>query len=485
MNNDVIIILFVIVILVFVIITIHIPYERRLLSSRTKAMIPLTTPKNFPDKNIDMDHLVNEISKRLMNKEIIINPTELAKIVREHVLPFVKQPDIYVDVDDLVNKIKETVETPRELSNDVVYNLPRSEHIIFYTNPEMYDIETQILKNAVNEKQNMVIFDGFTVINNSLTNRPMLKGTKMTQLTLPVKLKEDMTLCYVLKYDGTNSNNYILKSDNTQLWFSGFEDGKTNIVYHGGEYLNCTEKDENNKNLAIIGIDQYDRYFTNGIERTCNKPSIHYPEDGIQIGINNGYLEERSDFIVGDIIIYDIKLTTDDINSLFYTLNKKYNVYNMETLYKKQLPLFSLRKIPELGKWVLHNEETKSVLTYIGNSNNGLFSCVKFDEENILEDSLFEIRSAKSFGKFVIFNPKHQRYLSFDDYGYPNSNDTETFKEQITFIDSFGKDIEVIMDLTNVYIRNYQGHYIIANVYQQQYINTIQSINFLSPIIIN
>jgi hypothetical protein len=123
------------------------------------------------------------------------------------------------------------------------------------------------------------------------------------------------TLVYIAKYNGPNRKRIF--TDNTQSprfrnWLSGFWDGKNGLAYHEGWITSTVQNPSLNVNNPILSFDTNNTFRANGLNLTRN--NINFTNN-VLLSIN-GESNEKSDFAIGMIAIFNRLLTSSEIETI-------------------------------------------------------------------------------------------------------------------------------------------------------------------------
>lgn len=167
------------------------------------------------------------------------------------------------------------------------------------------------------------------------TGKAYISGDTTTGLIFPevyMKTKE-YTLLYVAKYNGANRQRIFdgLSRDTSYWinWLSGFWGGRVGVAHH--EYWLTPEASFMDNRLAwMIGADQYNLFRVNGVQRSTSiddalvkDPILSINKGVIRTGMPMG---EESDWAVSCVLIYDRKLSQNEIANVEYLLFNHYQL---------------------------------------------------------------------------------------------------------------------------------------------------------------
>lgn len=165
-----------------------------------------------------------------------------------------------------------------------------------------------------------VSFNNYPTINTS-TNRWMSNNFGIT-------LNANSTIAFVAKYDSLFGNILLGTGPNpgqtTMVSLGGSIAGYTGVGWRNssGTWFTSTVEDAN----AKIGIISLNDIIVNGANVFNNNSNTVFPElvmQYIALGAQNGYLNGR----IAEIIIYNFKMTSNQMIDLSNRLNSKYAIY--------------------------------------------------------------------------------------------------------------------------------------------------------------
>lgn len=148
----------------------------------------------------------------------------------------------------------------------------------------------------------------------------VLAGTTSSVIQLTTSSLLSYTLFTVARYVGTNQYRIFTSNINsTNYWLSGFWGGQNKVAYHEGWLTDNTKGSTTN---WIVSSDSQGIYRANNLSYVTisnNYPSM--PAMGINLTSN-----EKSDFQVADVIIYNSWLSTANIVSVENYLMNLYGI---------------------------------------------------------------------------------------------------------------------------------------------------------------
>ncbi|AOM63481.1 hypothetical protein [Heterosigma akashiwo virus 01] len=386
---------------------------------------------------------------------------------------------IDIDVDKLAEELDHKMHGTMYSKCRSLNNLPRSQNIVYYIDADSWNANSKKLVNHINKCEYSTIYDGVSMSMDTLSGKLWINGNMKSRFLLPVLYDNNTTLCYVMKYSGNNKNR-ILTGDNTD-WLSGFHNGKSGVAFHGHWLTRgVPETDE-----KIIGIDMDRRFYANGIERTIDFSSSF--EKPVQLGINIGKPSdkeiEHSEFGIAEIIMYNTKLTSDEVKKVFDVLNARHNVYNEKELNEKKLCRFKLKKLSN-ERYAIYNHATDTFIQMDANNGNVRNKSIKepYEDFKESENSSFQYEITKlEDDKFEIRNVIAKRNIGVSDKGLVYSKDTIGSWEKLLFISTTGTIIDELSDGIECYILTHHGTYIKSGKFKNSSFSVTHNILLDSP----
>jgi len=157
---------------------------------------------------------------------------------------------------------------------------------------------------------------------------PVLYGNTSAIIKFPTAiLPSTYTLIYMTRYNGTNKKR-ILDGQGGINWLSGHWDGLSGVAYHQGWMTTTTDRHGSN---WVLGTDQNNLYRSRSEGVTWEQTTSGAGTDGIaqtyaQISVN-ATSTEKSDWMCGEIIVYNRTLSSEEYNRLENYMQNKYKIY--------------------------------------------------------------------------------------------------------------------------------------------------------------
>jgi len=235
---------------------------------------------------------------------------------------------IYFNTDYILNyKYYNNVDNFDNISNInnhniIINDIPITNGLFAVYNVNSYSTNNiNILKDLTPNKNNALINGPILIENNYLT------GTVDTSIEFPKNiLPKNYTLFHIAKYNGINKGR-IFSGITNNNWLSGFSQGKVGVAYHNG-WLSINSNLPNN---WILSTDQNDNYRANLNNYTTGKNSC---TTNLAINSDKDRYSRKSDWAIACIIVYNRKLTLNEILKVEKYLISKYN----NLLVKKKIP---------------------------------------------------------------------------------------------------------------------------------------------------
>jgi hypothetical protein len=135
-------------------------------------------------------------------------------------------------------------------------------------------------------------------------------------------LPSTYTLFHVARYNGAYRSRIF--DGVAANWLSGFWSGRTGVAYHDG-WLTQYGTTAFPLDQILISTDQKSLYRGNGVNLTINSVT----GSAKNLSINYGHFtDERSDWAVWEVIVYNRELTLDEIGIIeIYLFNAQYTIY--------------------------------------------------------------------------------------------------------------------------------------------------------------
>jgi len=157
---------------------------------------------------------------------------------------------------------------------------------------------------------------------------PVLYGNTSAIIKFPTAiLPSTYTLIYMTRYNGTNKKR-ILDGQGSVNWLSGHWDGSSGVAYHQGWMTTSTDRHGSN---WVLGTDQNNLYRSKSEGIAWEETTSGAGTDGsgqtyAQISVN-ATGTEKSDWMCGEIIVYDRTLSSEEYNRLENYMQNKYKIY--------------------------------------------------------------------------------------------------------------------------------------------------------------
>jgi hypothetical protein len=294
-----------------------------------------------PTVNIDTDALANQLPTPVVNLDTaalssqIVPSVNIEDIISK--LPYDTiaskiVPITNIDTTDFKDYIKNLIKNSRKC---IGMDFPRSRHITFHTNASGFDSENMRLYNLCDSDE-YISLNGTMGIGTLNNGEKYIYGLTDSNFMLPTMLKANGTFIHVTRYYNSANKNRIYTGYNVN-WLSGFHSSKSGVAYHGKWITRGHQTGE----PLLICVDQKDSFFVNGVLKN-NVPGVYKDVDinvGINIGNPGNKYSEKSNFVICEIIMYDIPLTYNEISTITKKLNAKYNIYD-EIEQEKKFMIF-------------------------------------------------------------------------------------------------------------------------------------------------
>jgi hypothetical protein len=141
-------------------------------------------------------------------------------------------------------------------------------------------------------------------------------GASTAWMKFPVGIlpSADYTLFFVARYNGAQRQRIFQTIDKN--FYFGFHGGKGGVAYHHSSDF-CRSITQSNIDLHgsewVLGADRSDSFRSNGVDRTTPNRCADFG----RLAINTGFQEEeKSDFAVQYVIVYNRKLTDIEVMSV-------------------------------------------------------------------------------------------------------------------------------------------------------------------------
>ena len=176
----------------------------------------------------------------------------------------------------------------------------------------------------------------------SLNGFKYLGGDSTTKITFPdFALNTSSTIFWVARYAGSivNSSGTSGATGNRKCiftnistppsWISGFLNGASGVCAHNFTTANITNSSDVYGNNWIIGCDQYKTGNVSLFRGNSTNLTVAQMSTGStqpQFGINVSSSDQASDWLVASVLVYNIALTSSQINTIEFWLANKYGL---------------------------------------------------------------------------------------------------------------------------------------------------------------
>jgi len=176
----------------------------------------------------------------------------------------------------------------------------------------------------------------------SLNGFKYLGGDSTTKITFPdFALNTSSTIFWVARYAGSivNSSGTSGATGNRKCiftnistppsWISGFLNGASGVCAHNFTTANITNSSDVYANNWIIGCDQYKTGNVSLFRGNSTNLTVAQMSTGStqpQFGINVSSSDQASDWLVASVLVYNIALTSSQINTIEFWLANKYGL---------------------------------------------------------------------------------------------------------------------------------------------------------------
>ena len=257
---------------------------------------------------------------------------------------------------------------------------------------------------------NVVYLRGDIKISN---DNKYIYGDINTSVSFPAILPsqpEEYTLIHLAKYNGSNKKRIL--QGNFNNWFSGFDNNKSGVAFHGGSKWITEEKDFFSDGW-VLSVDQPGVYRANKINLATSEFYGFNERQSALLSINDGFQSnQKSDWAVALVLVFRRKLLDDEINKVEDWIYKKYKDFFLPTY-------------EELG-YKVYKVGDKEVLGKI-NSSFTDFLCPTYDSKTCVEASKLKFPMTNGLKEKLCGNPPFTDEENicktiFDDYNLYASN---------------------------------------------------------------
>jgi len=164
-------------------------------------------------------------------------------------------------------------------------------------------------------------------------DKGLVKGSVNETMLFPEVWSDAYTVAYVGKYHGLNKGRILTSGEDGVNWLTGFHEGNVGVAYHGDDSGWLTEEAMQHQALACV-VDRPDKIRVNAENRTNADYSNGVTPS--RVGINN--MEEKSDFAIAEIWLFDKVISDADAKKLERYLMEKHMHPGDTNHYKKGKP---------------------------------------------------------------------------------------------------------------------------------------------------
>lgn len=220
---------------------------------------------------------------------------------------------------------------------------PQIEGVVGRYTHKSFDADETVWKDISGNKNHVTELtgDGFEVKDGLVT------GSVNETVLFPEVWSEDYTVAYVGKYHGLNKGRILTSGEDDVNWLAGFHDGNVGVSYHGDDGGWLTEEAMQHQALACV-VDRPDTIRVNGENRT----NVDYVNGVVpsRVGINVR-AEEKSDFAISEIWLFDKIISDADAKKLERYLMEKHMYPGDTNHYKKGKPEGLEQEDADLDIW--------------------------------------------------------------------------------------------------------------------------------------
>jgi cytoskeletal protein CcmA (bactofilin family) len=228
--------------------------------------------------------------------------------------------DVVIKIDDSW-RILESFTGPTLISGLVGWYLPENWTGSQWTDASAAGNHTTSTTGTINYN---ATHDGTNV--GAQSTFPVLYGDTSATITFPTTiLPSTYTIIYMTRYNGSNKKR-ILDGENLN-WLSGHWNGYAGVAYHSGFLMTAYDRHGSN---WVLGTDQNNLYRSKS-EGIAWEENTGGGTEGVgttyaRLRINND-AAEVSDWMCGEIIVYNRKLSSEEYNRLENYMQNKYKIY--------------------------------------------------------------------------------------------------------------------------------------------------------------
>eukprot|EP01084_Bolivina_argentea_P293659 505092_1 len=195
---------------------------------------------------------------------------------------------------------------------------------------------------------------------NKMNDNPYVTGTQASYIDFPFDiLPKDYTFFHLTRWiqdAGAGDQNMIYYSYDYP-YSSGFWSSKTGVTYHAGEWITSSASVDNYGTEWFLSTDSRSLYRSNGIDRTIQPQSMYSTYYGevrkdhlYRLQINNGWYVRcsgcsvhRTDFAIGEIMIFDYELSRNEYQCIEEYFENKYDI--SQTIPQQKLNIYQFEEI--------------------------------------------------------------------------------------------------------------------------------------------
>lgn len=320
-----------------------------------------------------------------------------------------------------------------------------------------YNIDIPITNGLVGYYNNDSFVDGYwfdlTSNNNNVVylsnniekSSNYIYGDSKSFVIFPTQiLPPEYTVFHICKYNSKTKGRILQGLKNN--WLSGFHNSNSGLAYHG-EWI--TQSSNIFGDQWILSTDQNSLYRSNMHDLTIKNPTA---KESAQLAINIGNQpSEKSDWACACIIVFDRKLSIQEIETVETWLISKYQ--NLFTNTMKNLGFDNFYSIDPndqskktIGKILDDNLETS-----LYNIKQVKFICPSFDSSNCLNCTNTDFTNMKQYGNQIPVLHGLKEIQCEAEYNTNEQNLADSFKfiDNSTSISS--ESCKNIFDTYNLY----------------------------------
>jgi hypothetical protein len=151
-----------------------------------------------------------------------------------------------------------------------------------------------------------------------------VSGTPTDNITL-VNLPTNYTMFHIARYRTTGSKGRLITT-NTGNWLSGHHGGRAGLTHHNS-WLTPEATHATGVNSWVLSTDQLKQYRVDGLDVSYSTTASQNAQStSTGFGVNNSNYNEKSDFDVADIVIFNRILTNGEIRAMEQYLARIYGL---------------------------------------------------------------------------------------------------------------------------------------------------------------